>query len=420
VAVERDDEIGALGQSFDDMASQMEDLIGTLELRVAERTTDLELRAARLETASEVGRAAASVLDLDILVQWVVELVRESFDLYYAGLFLVDELGQFAVLAGGTGEPGRIMKEAGHKLEVDGLSMVGTACGTRSARIALDVGEESVRFDNPLLPETRSEMALPLMVGERVLGALDVQSSESAAFSQEDIVVLQLVADQVAVAIDNAHKFSEEAGLLEATSPVYRVSRRLATAVSTDEIAQVIISAVAETEADGCAVGRLDFSATGRVESAVFLGSWDRTRESGFPVGIPFSAATSPFPLEMVTSFWAVEDIREDSGLRQGSREFLARFPGRAFVNVPLRVGQQVIGFVSIYRDREGPFSPVSVRLYETLGDQAAVSLERARLLDTTRRRAEQECSKNTRTTSLSRPFGSSLFSLQQAKRLVP
>jgi GAF domain-containing protein len=230
-------------------------------------------------------------------------------------------------------------------------------------------------------------MALPLMVGDRVLGALDVQSIRAAAFSQEGIAVLQLMADQVAVAIDNARKFSEEAGLLEATSPLYRVGRRLATAVTVDEIVQAITASVAETEADGCAVGRLDISPAGNADSATFLGSWDRQGESGFPVGVTFSDSSSPFPLRMVKTFWTIDDVAQESRMPEAPRQFLTRFRGRAFVNVPLRVGGQVTGFVTIYRATPGPFSPVSLRLYETLVDQAAVALERARLLEETQSR---------------------------------
>ncbi|MFN2220356.1 MAG: GAF domain-containing protein, partial [Anaerolineae bacterium] len=217
-------------------AAELDEQRELLEETVAERTRDLEERAIQLAIASEVGRAAASILDLAGLSRQVVDLVRDRFDLYYAGLFLLDDTGSHAVLEAGSGEAGRTMKLQGHSLEVGGLSMVGAACARREARIALDVGEEAARFDNPLLPETRSEMALPLVVGDRVLGALDVQSTEPAAFSEEDVAVLQLVADQVAVAVDNARRFSEEGEVLEATSPLFRVSRRLASAVTTDDI----------------------------------------------------------------------------------------------------------------------------------------------------------------------------------------
>jgi GAF domain-containing protein len=269
--------------------------------------------------------------------------------------------------------------------------MVGAACARRVARIALDVGEEPVRFDNPVLPETRSEMALPLVMGDRVLGALDAQSTQAAAFSEEDVTVLQLVADQVAVAVDNARKFSEEGEVLEATSPLFRVSRRLASAVTTDDIVQAILDSVAETEADGCAVARLSISPDGQVESARFLGNWDRRGVAQFPVGVTFPASAWPVSLERISSFWTIEDITQADSDWDDMRQFLSRFGGRGFVNVPLRAAGRMIGFVSIHRQEVGSFSPVSIRLYETLVDQAAVALEGARLLEEAQSRAARE-----------------------------
>jgi GAF domain-containing protein len=362
-----------------------------LERIVAERTRDLEERAVQLATAAEVGRAAASILDLENLSREVVDLVRDRFDLYYAGLFLVDDTGRHAVLEAGSGEAGRTMKQQSHSLEVGGLSMVGAACARGEARIALDVGEEPVRFDNPLLPETRSEMALPLMVGDRVLGALDVQSTEPAAFSEEDVSVLQLVADQAAVAVDNARKFSEEGEVLEATSPLFRVSRRLAMAVTTEDIVQAIIDSIAETEADGCAVIRLSISPEGKVGGAALLGNWDRRGAARLPVGMPLPASASSISLDRVSNLWIVEDVAQQDGSPDNMRQFLARFGGGSFVNVPLRAAGRTLGFVHIYRSEPGAFSPVSIRLYETLMDQAAVALESARLLDEAQSRAARE-----------------------------
>ena len=372
-------------------AAQLDEQRELLEETVTRRTRDLEQRAIQLATAADVGRAAASILDLESLSHQVVALVRDRFGLYYAALFLLNDTGSHAVLEAGSGEAGRIMKEQGHSLEVGGLSMVGAACARRTARIALDVGEESVRFDNPLLPETRSEMAMPLVVGDRVLGALDAQSTEPAAFSEEDVAVLQLVADQVAVAVDNALKFSEEGEVLEATSPLFRVSRRLASAVTTDDIVQAIVDSIAETEADGCAVARLSVSLQGVVESATFLGNWDRRGASRFPVGVTFPASAWPVSLERVASSWTIEDITQEDGDQDDMRQFLSRFGGRGFVNVPLQAAGRMIGFVSIHRYEAGPFSPVSIRLYETLVDQAAVALEGARLLEEAQRRATRE-----------------------------
>lgn len=182
-------------------------------------------RAARLQTAAEVSRAASSILDPDDLIQQVVGLIQERFNLYYTGLFLVDQAGEWAVLRAGTGEAGQQMLARGHKLAVGGESMIGWCIANKQARIALDVGEDAVRFENPLLPETRSELALPLVSRGVAIGALTIQSAEEAAFTEEDIAVLQTMADQVANAIDNVSLFNRSQAALremEATQRRYQ------------------------------------------------------------------------------------------------------------------------------------------------------------------------------------------------------
>jgi hypothetical protein len=193
------------------------------------------------------------------------------------------------------------------------------------------------------------------------------------------------------VAVDNARKFSEEAQLLEATSPLFRVSHHLASAVTTNQIVQAILTAVAGTEADGCVAGRLNLSPEGVVDSVTVLGEWNRSGISRFEPGATFRAGASPFPPQWAASRWNVEDVSFEVRVPEGVRSFLARVGGRGFVNIPLRVNGHVTGFVSIYRARTGSFSPVSMRLYETLVDQASVAVERARLLDEAQGRAARE-----------------------------
>ncbi|HET7376840.1 MAG TPA: GAF domain-containing protein, partial [Anaerolineae bacterium] len=178
----------------------------TTQLRQQEQTTAVELdrRTEQLRASAEVGRAAASMLDPDKLLHDVVNLIASRFNFYYAAIFLVDSNNEFAVLREATGETGRQLKERNHKLPINGTSMVSTAITTRRPRIALDVGEERIRFANPLLPNTRSEIALPLLAGDRVFGALDVQSTQEAAFDKPGAEVLQTMADQIAVALNNA------------------------------------------------------------------------------------------------------------------------------------------------------------------------------------------------------------------------
>jgi len=172
-------------------------------------SSDLVRRENQLRTAAEISRAISSELDQDLLFSRVVNLIKERFNLYYAGVFLVDPGGLFAVLREGTGEEGQAMLEDEHKLPIDESSMVGWAVNNRIARIALDVETEIIRAENPYLPDTRSELALPLISGDRVLGALTIQSDLSGAFDDEDIIVLQGVADSLSIAIENARLFTQ-------------------------------------------------------------------------------------------------------------------------------------------------------------------------------------------------------------------
>jgi GAF domain-containing protein/HAMP domain-containing protein len=202
------DEIGTLAIHFNRMISRLEVLQTSLEEQVKERTD-------QLEAINEVGRAVSAILDPDELIERVVNLITDRFGYYYSALFLTDSTGRWAELRSATGEAGRVLKESRHRLEIGGKSMVGSSIQQKRARVALDVGAEPVRFDNPLLPYTRSEIALPLVVGDQILGALDVQSTKSAAFSQRDIETLQNMANQVGVAIENARLFKETRERLE-------------------------------------------------------------------------------------------------------------------------------------------------------------------------------------------------------------
>jgi GAF domain-containing protein len=149
------------------------------------------------------------------LIQKIVDLVQERFGYYYVGLFLLSDDQKYAVLRAGTGEAGQKMLAHQHTLPVGAGSMIGWSIANKAPRIALDVGMDAVHFDNPLLPATRSEVALPLLVREDAIGAMTVQSAVESAFSQEDIAVLQVVTDLVAIAIQNARLHTRLSGYAE-------------------------------------------------------------------------------------------------------------------------------------------------------------------------------------------------------------
>ncbi|GAP14907.1 protein containg FOG: GAF domain [Longilinea arvoryzae] len=180
-----------------------------LENTISERTQDLNRRASQLQTASHVARDISSFENLDDLVTDTIELIRDQFGFYHVGLFLVDEDREFAVLKAATGEAGQHMLERNHRLKIGLEGIVGYAIEKNEPRIALDVGKDATHFKNPDLPNTHSEMALPLRSSGKVIGALDVQSEKAAAFDTEDVNILDTIADQLAMAIEKVNLLTQ-------------------------------------------------------------------------------------------------------------------------------------------------------------------------------------------------------------------
>jgi NO-binding membrane sensor protein with MHYT domain/GAF domain-containing protein/HAMP domain-containing protein len=224
------DEIGILSRAFNQMTAQLRDNLSGLEQRVAERTADLEIsrqqtekRAQELQTISEISRLISTEQRPDILLPLITRLVSERFDFYHVGIFLIDNAQQFAVLQAANSEGGQRMLERGHKLEVGQTGIVGNVAQTAKTRIALDVGLDAVYFDNPDLPNTRSEMALPLNLrGQTTVGVLDVQSLKPGAFNESDANTLGILADHIAVTIDNARLFEQSRLALSEVQTLYR------------------------------------------------------------------------------------------------------------------------------------------------------------------------------------------------------
>lgn len=224
-----EDEIGLLSTSFNRMTEELNQIVNNLELRVSERTTDLEdsrqqseIRANKLQAIGEISRIIASEQRLEILFPLITRLVSERFNYYHAGIFLINETKQFAVLQAANSKGGKNMLARGHRLEVGGSGIVGYVAKYGLPRISLDVGQDAVYFNNPDLPTTRSEMALPLKIRDEIVGVLDVQSEQSGAFTENDTNTLNILADQIAIALENARLFTQTQQALDEAQALYQ------------------------------------------------------------------------------------------------------------------------------------------------------------------------------------------------------
>jgi len=194
----------------------------TAELVIANRRN--EHRAAQLEAIAHIARAISSIQILSELLSQITKTISEQFGFYHVGIFLLDGNKEYAVLTAANSEGGKIMLEHNHRLRVGGTGIVGFVTNTGQPRIALDVGLDTAHFNNPDLPDTHSEIALPLRVGINIFGALDFQSTETNAFSQEDISILSILADQVSIAIQNARSYQQ---IQEALAQAYIASTQM-------------------------------------------------------------------------------------------------------------------------------------------------------------------------------------------------
>jgi GAF domain-containing protein/HAMP domain-containing protein len=210
------DELGTLSTTLNTMTATIKDMVQSLEQRVQERTAELqeslaknERRGKQYEAIAKVSQAINATQNLQELLPQISQVISQQFGFYHVGIFLNDAGNQYAVLGAANSEGGKRMLKRGHQLKIGEQGIVGYVTGTGKPRIALDVGSDAVYFNNPNLPETRSEMALPLTIAGQIIGALDVQSTDSNAFTEEDVDVLSTLAEQVSLAIQNARLYEQ-------------------------------------------------------------------------------------------------------------------------------------------------------------------------------------------------------------------
>lgn len=327
---------------------QLKSLQISLEQRVEERTSELtqrgmeleaankqiQRRAAQLEALAQVSQDISSVRDLKELLPRIATVISDKFGFYHVGVFLVDEVSQYAVLSAANSEGGQKMLTRKHRLRVGEEGIVGYVTATGTPRVVMDVGKDPVFFNNPDLPTTHSEMALPLRIDKQIVGALDVQSKEIGAFTDEDVQMLSLLADQVSLAIENARLFDET-----------RI-------------------ALAEAEA---------------ISRQFTREAWSRLPVEHHLIGYRYSVAgASPLsePIDLTES---------GKGKSQSSQIEAGQ------VVVPIELRGETIGTLVIQSPSEEQLNQDQLDLIKAVAERVALSAENARLFEETTRRAERE-----------------------------
>ena len=398
--VESADEVGLLATTFNTMTAQLRDLISSLEARV-------EARTGQLRAGADVGRAVASILEPDQLLREVVNLITDRFGFYYTAVFMLDETGTFAVLREASGEAGRIFKERGHKLEVGGQSMVGVAVAQRKPQIApaQRVGQEAVRFANPLnspdplfsvplLPDTRSQIALPLMVGDRVLGALDVQSTQAAAFDETGAAALQSMADQIAIALNNAEQFQRAEAQAKTQTDLLTAYLELTGQLDRAVLSDLIIRrAMQLLHADGAGiwlpVGDDEIELVEMISVGQSQVAGQRLAKGLGLFGTVFATGRALRVDDYAA--WRAQFARSHAASIRDPRSNIQAAPFHAAIAVPMIWQGGTSGVLAVTHSQPGrTFSADDERIAQLFAAQAAAALVGATLLEQQRRTLEE------------------------------
>ncbi len=323
----------------------LRDLNQTLEQRVTARTTELEQanqrnerRARQFEAIAQVTKAAAANQSLEDLISLLVEVIGEKFDYYHAGIFLLDSHREYAELRAANSEGGKRMLSRNHKLHIGQTGIVGYVTATGEPRIALDVGTDAAFFNNPDLPETHSEMALPLKSAGQVIGALDIQSTESNAFTEEDVEILSTLADQVATAIQNAEYYESTRQLVEDAQ---------------------------------------------RMTGSYLREAWRALESQEQMLGYVSDG-------NQLKRFEPIEDASLLSRLSHDT-EPVVENGEKPKITIPISVAGKVVGVMNVNPNEEREWDRDEVDIAKAVAERLSLALEAATLLETTQKRAEIE-----------------------------
>jgi len=350
---------------------------------------NLERRAVQIQVASEIARDATSIRELDDLLDRSVNLVRDRFDFYYVGVFLVDEAEEFVVLTAATGTAGRKLLAVQHRLRIGETGIVGSVGGTGQPLIVLDVEEDSVHQPQPLLPKTRSEMALPLKVSDRVIGVLDVQSEIEDAFDEQDVQILQTLADQLAIGIDNLRLLDVVQQRARELESLYSAALVTSSELEVDALLSRFYEQVQQLiSPDSFMVALYDedtdeYEIPLAIEAGELLPHFTDMRKGtgkGGLSGYVIRSRRSLLIRDAESENLPVEPIYDPD----------SPHPTLSWLGVPLIAHDRVLGVVSVQSFKRDAFDEEDQRFLESLGLQVSIALENASFFEAERTAREQ------------------------------
>ncbi len=347
---------------------------------------NLERYATQLQVAAAIARDTATTPDLEGLLSRATELVREHFGFYHTGIFLLDEAREYAVLRAAASIGGQKLLEKGHKLKVGGEGIVGYVAATGQPRIALDVSSDSLHLRQPLLHATRSEMAVPLKINDKVIGVFDVQSRRQAAFDGNDLIVLQTLADQLTVAIENIRLVSEARRRSEELRGLYETALATSSVLDTSTLLQRLYEQVQRLLNPDTFVVVLYESKSETFCVALAMEGGEPVEEfvhKRFPVT---EGGLTGWVLQQRQTLH-VGDVTED---KLPVPPIHGSVPTRSWLGVPLMARGYLVGVVSVQSFRPRAFTAEDQRFLESLAAQSAVALENARLFEAERAARKQ------------------------------
>jgi GAF domain-containing protein len=341
---------------------------------------DSRQTALQFETAAEIARDISSSLDLDDLLQKAVELIRTRFNFYHAAVFLKDTTGEYVVIREATGEAGAQMKRSGHKLGIGSKSIVGFTAGNGEQLIVNDTTRDATYYPNPLLPDTKGEAAIPLQVGDQIVGVLDVQSTIPFAFNESNLRTLQILADQLAIAVVNTELFAETQEHLAQHRLLHHITTTAASGTTLDE---ALVSAV-----NGLQVtlggDRVSILLTNREKKSLEVKAAVGYAPDIFELKVPIGVGITGWAAAHKTSL-RVNNVKKDSRYIEGSANTQSELA------IPMIYRSELLGVLNVESEQLNAYAEADEELLGTLGGSLAAIIANARLLEQIRGQAERE-----------------------------